>query len=198
MRRPPIAVVVLLVFLVTVLIPLVERLARASAEWPNPHAEATSSRGACTRPGGTVTVQLSRSRYPESTLHFEVAWSHGAPRRYTIARKRADRNRDAWDDLVPVGVDADNDGKTDDRDEVPMAFTREGGRKAPNGESASHIAYVNASDNRGAGSSIGGKLRRYCNGTRFKIHLIGKRWRTAVIVVALRNGRQVHQLVRRR
>jgi hypothetical protein len=56
--------------------------------------------------------------------------------------------------LIPVGVDADGDGKTDDRDEVPMAFTREGGQKAPNGKSASNIAYVNASDNRGAGSSI--------------------------------------------
>lgn len=41
--------------------------------------------------------------------------------------------------------------KTDDRDEVPMAFTREGGRKTPNGRSASHIAYVDASDNRALG-----------------------------------------------
>jgi hypothetical protein len=145
-----------------------------------------------------VTVELSRSRYPESTLHFAVAWKQGAPRRYTIARNRADRNRDAWDELVPVGVDADGDGRTDDRDEVPMAFTREGGRKAPNGESASHIAYVDASDNRGAGSSIGGKLRRYCNGTHFKVRLTGKRGRTAVIVVALRNGKQVDEAVRRR
>lgn len=85
-------------------------------------------------------MELSRSRYPEATLHFEVAWRQGVTRRYTIARSRADRNRDAWDDLVPVGLDADGDGKTDDRDEVPMAFTREGGRKALNGRSASHIA----------------------------------------------------------
>jgi hypothetical protein len=45
-----------------------------------------------------------------------------------------------------------------------VAFTGPDGRKAPNGRSASHI-YVDASDNRGAGSSIGGRLRRYCNGT---------------------------------
>jgi hypothetical protein len=145
-----------------------------------------------------VTVELSRSRYPESTLHFEVAWKQGAPRRYTIARNRADRNRDAWDRFVPVGIDADKDGETDDRDEVPMAFTREGGRKARNGRSASHIAYVDASDNRGAGSSIGGRLRRYCNGTRFRVRLVDRRTRRAVIVVALRNGRQVRQVVRRR
>jgi hypothetical protein len=152
----------------------------------------------CERPRKTVTVRLSRRKYPEATLHFEVAWRQDVPSRYTIARGLADENRDAWDPLVPAGVDADGDGNEDDRDEVPMAFTKEGGRKAANGRSASHIAYVDASDNRGAGSSIGGRLRRYCNGTRFKLKLFGRRTRTAVIVVALRNGRRVHQVVRRR
>lgn len=143
-------------------------------------------------------MRLSRRRYPESTLHFTVAWRQGAPRRYTIARGRADENRDAWDPLVPAGVDADGDGEVDDRDEVPMAFTKQGSRKAANGNSASHIAYVDASDNRAAGSSIGGRLRRYCNGTRFRVKLVGRRRRTAVIVVALRDGEQVNQVVRRR
>jgi Excalibur calcium-binding domain len=152
----------------------------------------------CERPRKAVTVRLSRRKYPEATLHFEVAWRHGVPRRYTIARGLADENRDAWEPLVPGGVDADGDGEEDDRDEVPMAFTKEGGRKAANGRSASHIAYVDASDNRGAGSSIGGRLRKYCNGTRFWLKLFGRRTRTAVIVVALRNGRRVHQVVRRR
>jgi hypothetical protein len=152
----------------------------------------------CTRPRTTVEVRLSRRRYPEATLHFEVAWRQGVPRRYTIARGRADENREAWDTLVPSGVDADRDGKRDDRDEVPMVFTKEGGRTAPNGNSASHIAYIDANDNHGAGSSIGGRLGRYCNGTRFRVVPFGRRRRTAVIVVALRNGKQVHQVVRRR
>jgi hypothetical protein len=152
----------------------------------------------CERPRKTVTVRLSRRKYPETTLHFEVAWRQDVPSRYTIARGLADENRDAWDPLVPAGVDADGDGEEDDRDEVPMAFTKEGGRKAGNGRSASHIAYVDASDNRGAGSSIGGRLRRYCNGTHFRLKLFGRRTRAAVIVVALRNGRRVHQVVRRR
>jgi hypothetical protein len=52
--------------------------------------------------------------------------------------------------------------------------------------------------NQGAGSSIGGRLRKYCNGTRFKVAPFGRRTRTAVIVVALRNGKQVHQVIRRR
>jgi hypothetical protein len=98
---------------------------------------------------------------------------------------------------VPSGVDADRDREVDDRDEVPMAFTTQGSREAANGNSASHIAYVDASDNRGAGSSIGGRLRRYCNGTRFRVRLVGRRMRKAEIVVALRNAKQVHQIVRR-
>ena len=69
-----------------------------------------------------------------------------------------------------------------------MAFTKEGGREAPNGNSASHIAYVDSKDNQGAGSSIGGRLRKYCNGSRFKVVPFGERTRSAVIVVALRDG----------
>ena len=87
----------------------------------------------CTKPDKVVEVRLSRAKYPEATLHFEVAWKQGVPRRYTIARRQADKNRAAWDPLVPPGVDADGDGKKDDRDEVPMAFTKEGGRQARTG-----------------------------------------------------------------
>jgi hypothetical protein len=179
----------------TVLVPVMALVGLASASLLLPNAHAGAS---CTHPDRTVAVELSRARYPEATLHFEVAWRQGVPRRYTIARNRADRNRAAWQPFVPSGVDADGDGKKDDRDEVPMAFTREGGRKAPNGRSASHIAYVDASDNRGAGSSIGARLGRYCNGTHFKIRLTGQRTRKAVIVVAFRNGKRVRQVVRRR
>lgn len=153
---------------------------------------------ACSRPRQTVIVRLSRARYPEATLHLEVAWREGAPKRYTIARTRAERNRDAWEPYVPAGVDADGDGRNDDRDEVPMAFTREASRRAANGRSASNVAYVDASDNRGAGSSIGGRLRRYCNGKHFRIRLTGRRTRPVVIVVALRDGKRVHEVVRRR
>src|SRR5215207_1177772 len=162
------------------------------------HLPAGNDEPDCTKPAKTVKVRLSRRKYPEATLHLEVGWSQGVPKRYTIARGQADENRDAWEPLVPTGVDADGDGKQDDRDEVPMAFTKQGGRTAPNGRSASHIAYVDMGDNRGAGSSIGGRLRRYCNGSRFRVVPFGQRTRTATIVIALRNGRQVREVVRRR
>jgi hypothetical protein len=163
-----------------------------------PGEGAEGGNGRCILPQKTVSLELSRSRYPEATLHFEVAWKQGTPRRYTIARNRADRNRAAWQPYVPSGVDADGDGRKDDRDEVPMAFTRQGSRKAANGRSASNVAYIDASDNRGAGSSIGGRLGRYCNGTHFRVRLVGHRTRTAVIVVAFRDGKRVRQVVRRR
>ena len=47
----------------------------------------------CMRTTSTVTVALSRARYPEATLHFEVAWKQGVARHYTIARDREDANR---------------------------------------------------------------------------------------------------------
>jgi hypothetical protein len=113
-----------------------------------------------------------------------------------IARDLADESRDAWESLVPARVDADGDGKQDDRDEVAMAFTKHGGRKGR--ERPLGVAYVAAADNRGPGNSIGGRLRKYCNGTHFKVKPFGGRTRTVVIVLALRDGRQVRQVQRRR
>jgi hypothetical protein len=47
-----------------------------------------------------------------------------------IAPGRADENRDALGAICPGRVvDADRDGEVDDRDEVAMAFTRQGGRR---------------------------------------------------------------------
>jgi hypothetical protein len=42
-----------------------------------------------------------------------------------------------------------------------MAFARKSWR--------AHVAYVPSGENRGAGASIGIKLRRYCDGVRFKV-----------------------------
>jgi hypothetical protein len=122
----------------------------------------------CTNPRRTVTVELSRRTYPKSTLHFEVAWKQGVPRRYTIARGVADENRDAWEPFVPAGVDADGEGEEDDRDEVAMAFTKQGGRKTASGRSASHIAYVDAADKPRGGQLDRRPTAQYCDGTRFR------------------------------
>ncbi|BCL83751.1 hypothetical protein ccbrp13_62160 [Ktedonobacteria bacterium brp13] len=46
-----------------------------------------------------------------------------------------------------------------------MAFTKEGSAGAD-------IRYISASDNAGAGTSIGNQMRPYPNGTRFKIKIV--------------------------
>nr|WP_283106800.1 NucA/NucB deoxyribonuclease domain-containing protein [Serratia silvae] len=52
-----------------------------------------------------------------------------------------------------------------DRDEWPMAMFKEGGDGAS-------IRYINPSDNRGAGSSIGNILSDLPDGTRIKIEVV--------------------------
>ena len=49
-----------------------------------------------------------------------------------------------------------------DRDEYPPAMSKEGGTGAS-------VKLINPSDNRGSGSSISGKLRKYPNGTKYRI-----------------------------
>ena len=60
-----------------------------------------------------------------------------------------------------------------DRDEYPPAVGRGRGPRAltrginPVGWRAD-VAYVRSGENRSHGSSLGGKLRRFCNGTKFR------------------------------
>jgi hypothetical protein len=53
-----------------------------------------------------------------------------------------------------------------DRDEYPVAMSREGGKGA-------HVAYVPSAENRRAGTYMGGKLRPYCSGPRFRLVATG-------------------------
>jgi hypothetical protein len=59
-----------------------------------------------------------------------------------------------------------------DRDEYPPAVGRGRGKGLVRGSSPrgwrADVRYVESSENRSHGSSLGGKLRRFCNGTRFR------------------------------
>ena len=105
-----------------------------------------------------VEVEISRSRYPESAKHIEDAIiANGQPEVLTIDRVGKKANRRAslkGIDKVPG----------EDLDEYPPAMFKEGG----NGAS---VRSINPSDNRGAGSSFGHKLRPYQNGTRIKFRI---------------------------
>jgi len=99
-----------------------------------------------------VTLLFPSNNYPETALHIYGAIEQGASAICTIDREGAADNRKA----SLAGVDTKNGY---DRDEWPMAMCEEGGAGAS-------VAYIDASDNRGAGSWVGNRLTDYPDGTR--------------------------------
>ncbi|WP_315866748.1 RHS repeat-associated core domain-containing protein [Pseudomonas sp. JV414] len=102
-------------------------------------------------------LRLKRSEYPQTFGHIDGAIKKGHPYIVTIQRDTAKLNRKL--SLKDIKTKT---GK--DRDEWPMAMFKEGG----NGAS---VKYIDPSDNRGAGSSIGNALSDLPNGTRVKIEV---------------------------
>lgn len=153
----------------------------ASSSTSNSSAAKTKD---CKRETAVKTITVSRAKYPETSLHIEKAIDMGQPGVLTIERSGTDEKRDEWHQVINKGWDYDGDGQTDDMDEWPMAFTAEGGRNA-------NIALVDPSDNRGAGSSIAGQLRSYCDGQKFKIQFYGNRPQTRILIVA-NDGKRVN------
>ncbi len=102
-----------------------------------------------------VDVKLSRKKYPESAQYIEEAIKEGQPDTLTIDRRGASSRRKA-------SLQGVNTVPGLDRDEYPPAMSKEGGTGAS-------VKLINPSDNRGLGSSISGKLRKYPNGTKYRI-----------------------------
>lgn len=90
--------------------------------------------------------------YPETALHIYSAIANGHSDVCTIDRDGADENRKQ----SLKGIDT-REGY--DRDEWPMAMCEEGGYGAS-------VAYIDPSDNRGAGSWVGHQLSAYEDGER--------------------------------
>lgn len=86
-------------------------------------------------------VSLSAKKYPQSAKHALDAQKAGAPKTLTMDRSGASSQRRA-----ALKGKKTEPGK--DRDEYPMAMTKEGG----NGAS---VRLIDKSDNRGAGACIG-------------------------------------------
>ncbi|OOG83509.1 type IV secretion protein Rhs [Pseudomonas sp. A25(2017)] len=102
-------------------------------------------------------LRLKRSEYPQTFGHIDGAIKKGHPYIVTIQRDTAKLNRKL--SLKDIKTKT---GK--DRDEWPMAMFKEGGTGAS-------VKYIDPSDNRGAGSSIGNVLSDLPNGTRVKIEV---------------------------
>ncbi|WP_053226366.1 excalibur calcium-binding domain-containing protein [Solirubrobacter soli] len=107
----------------------------------------------CTRQKRAVVVSLTK--YPHIADHVRDAIGIGLPVILHIDRGHADEHRAASTDDLPAK-------RGYDRDEYPPAMSREGGERAD-------VRYVKSSENRAAGASMGGQLRRYCNGQAFRL-----------------------------
>lgn len=129
---------------------------------PPSHQPASRS---CVLPRSVVTLWFSRSKYPNIRRHTIRAIKRGWPSVLVINRAGASRRRSKL--LAGYRTLAGND-----RDEYPPAMARGRGRGLTRGTSPTgwmaDVMYVPSSENRSHGSSMGSKLRRYCNGTRFR------------------------------
>lgn len=108
----------------------------------------------CTVSGRVARIGLSKTKYPRVRTHWERAIRQGWPRVLTVNRVGAKERRSALLRGVPTKPGFD-------RDEYPMAMARD--------TVGANVELVPSSQNRGAGSVQGIKLRRYCSGQRFEI-----------------------------
>jgi hypothetical protein len=119
---------------------------------PRPAPEAAPDTG-CVTTARVVPVGLSETRYPNILAHARRAIRAGFPAVMVIHRAGADERRDEALEDHPTRARMD-------RDEYPMAMGRRTWR--------ADVAYVPADENRSAGAVVGIKLRRFCDGTRFR------------------------------
>ena len=108
---------------------------------------------ACERPEGVVEISFSKTKYAHIRAHYRRSVREGWPSTFVLNRKGADERRDKLLEGVPTKPGFD-------RDESPPAVGRKTWR--------AHVALVPSGENRSHGASLGVKLRRYCDQTRFR------------------------------
>jgi hypothetical protein len=116
---------------------------------------ATAERPArsCVSPRAVVPIGFSATKYPNIRRHYKRAVAHGFPAVLVVHRSGTDARRDRLLQSRPTR-------RGMDRDEYPPAVGR---ASVP-----ASVAYVPSSENRSHGATLGIKLRRYCDGTRFR------------------------------
>jgi hypothetical protein len=107
----------------------------------------------CVLPREVVPIGFSATKYPHIRRHYERAVARGFPIVLVLRRDGADRRRDRL-------LRSRDTRRGMDRDEYPPALGRSRVRAS--------VSYVPSSENRSHGATLGIKLRRYCDGTRFR------------------------------
>jgi hypothetical protein len=119
----------------------------------------------CTTPRAVQNITFSKTKYPNIRKHFLRALRRGWPRTPVLNRTGAAERRAR----LLEGV-ATKPGY--DRDEYPPALARGKGLGLTKGIDPrgwrADVALVPAHENRSHGSTMGLKLRRFCNGTKFR------------------------------
>lgn len=143
--------------------------AASSAPPPPPPPPPARTTSACSRPAAVQSLRFSAAKYPNISKHTRAAIAHGWPSVMVLNRRGTDQRRDR----LLRGI-ATRSGF--DRDEYPAAV----GRGRANGDRhglvrgtgpvgwKADVMYVPSSENRSHGSSLGSRLRRFCEGTRFR------------------------------
>lgn len=128
------------------------RVCESLTSSPASTAKRPGDGSSCTTPSKPFAVGLSRTRYPETLRHAADAIANGSPRILVLNRPGASERRAKLLAGRPTR-------KGYDLDEYPPAI----GRKVVKAD----VRSIPSADNRGSGSTMGTKLRRFCDGTRF-------------------------------
>jgi len=134
----------------------------AVASAPDQQAAATRS---CTKPSGVQNLVWPRNKYPRIRDHALAAIRKGWPSVLVLNRTGASARRQR----LLQGI---RTKRGYDRDEYPPAVGRGIGYHLQSGSGPqgwkADVRYVPSRENRSHGSSMGGKLRKFCNGTKFR------------------------------
>lgn len=135
--------------------------AASSSTAPSSTSSGAKTQG-CKRPKAPLRIVYSRGKYRNITRHIEDAWAKGYPRVLRINRIGTSERRDKLLNGIPTRPGMD-------RDEYPPAVAR---GKRPGidtgvGDTEADVRYVPSSENRSAGSVLGGRIGRLCDGARF-------------------------------
>lgn len=112
-----------------------------------------------------LDITFSATKYPEIRAHTQAAFAAGWPSVLVLNRPGATARRARLLARIPT-----RDGY--DRDEYPPAVGRGRGPGLERGTNPrgwqADVRHVPSSENRSHGSVLGIKLRRFCEGTRFR------------------------------
>jgi hypothetical protein len=132
---------------------------------PGHHSGPPPTRPSCARPRHVVRIGFSATKYRHIRKHFIDAVHKGWPKVLVLNRPGASARRDRLLSSYPTRAGYD-------RDEYPPAAGRGRGKGLTRGSHPrgwkADVRYVPSHENRSHGSVLGIKLRRYCNGTRFR------------------------------